>query len=150
MFCLTEAAYHVTRPRLDLDIQLLKGLAHHAGVHAQPFAMALLDKLTEASEEQKASLSPIVRSLDLAFPDQMDAAVNQLLQQSPGDGGATAQGLVGVLQSALAGSAHAPLLPAGTTLASAVDAPSAEIRIAVSKSCDTSGLACWLLVGVVC
>ena len=132
---------------------MLTGLAHHAGVHAQPFAVALLGKLTDASEEQKTSLTPIVRSLDLAFPDQMDAAVNQLLQQNPAGGQAAAQGLVGALQSALAGSSHAPLLPAGTTtLASAVDAPSAELRIAVSKSCEASGLsiACWFcLLGVI-
>lgn len=106
--------------------------------------MALLRKLTEASEEQKASLTPIVRSLDLAFPEQMDAAVNQLLQQSPGTEQATAEGLVSVLQSALAGSAHAPLLPAGSTLASAIDAPSAEMRIAVS--CSTRLIACGLCV----
>ena len=127
-------------------MQLLTGLAHHAGVHAQPFAVALLGKLTGASQEQQTSLTPIVRSLDLAFPDQMDAAVNQLLQQDPGVGQAPAQGLVGALQSALAGSAHAPLLPAGTTtLASAVDAPSAELRIAVSKTFEASVLsvACW-------
>lgn len=150
MFFLTEAAYHFTRSVPDLDIQLLIGLALCTGVHAQPFAMGLLGKLTEASEEQKASLTPIVRSLDLTFPDQMDAAVNQLLQQSPGAGQATAQGLVGVLQGALAGSAHAPLLPAGTTLASAIDAPSADMRIAVSKSCEASASARWLLVDVVC
>lgn len=85
---------------------------------------------------------PIVRSLDLLFPDQMDAAVNQLLQQSQDSQQASGNGMFQVLQSALAGSAHAPLLPNGTTLALAVDAPSAEMRIAVSKMPAMSGLAC--------
>ena len=75
-----------------------------------------------------------MRSLDLSFPDQMDAAVNQLLQQSQEGEHVAGDGMFKVLQSVLAGSAHAPLLPDGTTLALAVDAPSAEMRIAVSKT----------------
>lgn len=105
-------------------------------MHAQLFATALIGKLSGASDEQKASLTPIVRSLDLLFPDQMDAAVNQLLQQSQDNEPGNDDGMFRVLQSALAGSAHAPLLPNGTTLALAVDAPSAEMRIAVSKMPD--------------
>ena len=116
----------------------------YAGVHAQLFATALLSKLSSASEEQKASLTPIVRSLDLLFPDQMDAAVNQLLQQSQDSQGAGGDGMFKVLQSALAGSAHAPLLPNGTTLALAVDAPSAEMRIAVSNMPDRVWLGLFL------
>ena len=106
------------------------------------FITALLHKLPSASEEEKASLTPIVRSLDLSSPDQMDAAVNKLLQQSQGGEHAAANGMFKVLQSVLAGSAHAPLLPDGTTLALAVDAPSAEMRIAVSKNHDVSD---WLI-----
>ena len=102
-------------------------------------ATALLGKLSSASEEEKASLTPVMRSLDLSFPDQMDAAVNQLLQQRREGEDAAADGMFKVLQSVLAGSAHAPLLPGGTTLALAVDAPSAEMRIAVSKVHDVSG-----------
>ena len=110
--------------------------------------MALLGKLSEASEEQKTSLTPIVRSLDLSFPDQMDAAVNQLLQHSQGSEQASAKGMFKVLQSALAGSAHAPLLPDGTTLALAVDAPSAEMRITVSI--ETSSWHFWWTCAMHC
>ena len=101
-------------------------------MHAQLFASAVLGKLTEASEEQKSNLMPVVRCLDLHFPEQMDAAVNQVLQHSQQEGQAAAQEVFKQLQSALAGSPHAPLPSAGSTLAAAVDAPSAQLRIAVS------------------
>lgn len=105
-----------------------------AGIHAQLFATTLLGKLPTATKEQRASLTPMVRALDLAFPQQMDAAVNQVLQHSQGDEQAAAQQVFELLQAALAGSARAPLSAAGSTLALAVDAPSAEMRIQVSGS----------------
>ena len=93
----------------------------------------MLGKLTAATEEQKSSLTPVVRALDLHFPEQMDAAVNQLLQHSQ-QGEQAAKAVFKTLQKALAGSSHAPLLSSGSTLALAIDAPSAELRIAVGST----------------
>ncbi len=114
---------------------LLTGIGNFAGIHAQLFATTLLSQLPKASEEQRVTLTPTVRALDLSFPQQMDAAVNQLLQHSKGDDKAAGQQVFELLQAALAGSAHAPLPAAGSTLALAVDVPSAEMRILVSPHC---------------
>ena len=100
-------------------------------MHAQLFATTLLNKLLQATAGQRATLTPIIRALDLNFPDQTDAAVNQLLQHSEGDKQAAAQGVAELLQAALAGSVHAPLPASGSTLALAVDSSSAEMRIQV-------------------
>ena len=104
-----------------------------AGAHAQTFALSLLGKLPQASEEEQAALQPVVRALDLAFPEQINAAVNQLLQHSKGSNAdqAAAQKVVELLQQALGGSAQAPLSGGSSTLALALDAPSAEMRILV-------------------
>lgn len=101
-------------------------------MHAQPFATSILTQLPQASAEQQGLLTPLIRALDLTFPDHMDAAVNQLLQHSKGSEQAAAQGVAHLLQTALAGSARAPLTAAGSTLALAVDSPSAEMRIQVN------------------
>lgn len=99
-------------------------------MHAQQFALAVLSKLTTATEDQKSSLIPIIRSLDLIHPEHTDAAVNQLLQHSQ-EGGQAAKQVFKTLQKALAGSSHAPMMSTSSTLALAIDAPSAELRIAV-------------------
>ena len=102
-------------------------------MHAQQFAYAVLSKYTEASEDERSSLLPVVRSLDLAFPQHMDAAVNELLRRSQEGEQARAVEVSQTLHRALAGSAHAPLPSAHSTLALAVDSPSAELRIAVGS-----------------
>ena len=91
-----------------------------------------MGKLPQASQQQQETLLPLVRALDAAFPEQMDAAVNQLLQRNKGTDQAAGQQVVQLLQQALAGSAQVPLAAAGSTLSLALDAPSAETRILVS------------------
>ena len=112
-----------------------------AGTHAQLFALNLLGKLPEASQQQQDTLMPLVRALDAAFPEEMDAAVNHLLQRSKGTDQAAGQQVVQLLQQALAGSAQAPLAAAGSTLSLALDAPAAETRILVS-TCSLSDQDC--------
>lgn len=103
-----------------------------AGIHAQLLASTVLQRLPELSGAERDSITPLIRALDLHFPEAMDAAVNQLLQQGQGSDKAAAEQVVGLVQAALAGSAHAPLADAHSTLALALDAPSAQMRIMVS------------------
>lgn len=91
----------------------------------------MLHTLPQLSEPQRQSLTPLIRALDVHFPQEMDAAVNQLLQQGQGSNKAAAQQVFALVQAALAGSAHAPLADAHSTLAMAVDASSAEMRVLV-------------------
>ena len=104
----------------------------------------MLHTLPQLSEPQRQSLTPLIRALDVHFPQELDAAVNQLLQQGQGSNKAAAQQVFALLQAALAGSAHAPLADAHSTLAMAVDAPSAEMRILVRPSdtiCEIQSIA---------
>lgn len=103
-----------------------------AGMHAQLMASSVLCNLPGLSQAQRQSLAPLIRALDVHFPQEMDAAVNQLLQQGDNTDKAAAGQVLQLMQEALAGSAHAPLPDAHTTLAMAVDAPSAEMRVLVS------------------
>lgn len=107
--------------------------SYSAGMHAQLLASTVLHNLPKLSEAQRQSVTPLIRALDVHFPQEMDAAVNQLLQQGQGSDKAAAQQVFGLVQAALAGSAHAPLADAHSTLAMAVDAPSAEMRVLVGS-----------------
>ena len=100
-------------------------------MHAQLLASTVLHNLPTLSEAQRQTVTPLIRALDVHFPQEMDAAVNQLLQQGQGSDKAAAQYIFGLVQAALAGSAHAPLADAHSTLAMAVDAPSAKMRVLV-------------------
>ena len=51
-----------------------------AGMHAQMLASTVLQKLPELSDTERRSMTPLIRALDVHFPEAMDAAVNQLLQ----------------------------------------------------------------------
>lgn len=82
------------------------------------------------------------RSLDLKYAGEVDAAVSTALRS--GDGPAAAQGGAGArhlkvaqfVQSALANrSARAPLQGASTTVAQAIDSPSADLRRMVRRFC---------------
>lgn len=115
-----------------------------AGMHAQLLASTVLHDLPKLAEAQRQSLTPLIRAIDVHFPQEMDAAVNQLLQHGHNTDKAAAQQVLQLMQEALAGSAHAPLADAQSTLAVAVDAPSAEMRVLVGFSCPGSlSPGCW-------
>lgn len=101
-----------------------------------------------------------MRALDLRYPGQVDAAVNQVLKQHKprdsvqGAAGGSDSDSVGQLPSrqqqmpsaeqaarlqtfmaaALSGTTHTPLGDTGCTLEAAVDAPAANMRIMVSSN----------------
>ena len=83
-----------------------------------------------------------IRSLDLKYAGEVDAAVSKALRSedgpAPAQGGADARHLkvTQFVQSALASrSARVPLQGASATVAQAVDSPSADLRRMVRRFC---------------
>ncbi|GAB4814939.1 hypothetical protein N2152v2_001985 [Parachlorella kessleri] len=107
------------------------------GSAAGPLARSLLQQAAEEPQPEgpSATLLRLLRALELRWPAELDAAVNAALDPASAEGTdanslgeAGRQRLFTVLELAFAGTARLPVLEAGTTLALAVDAPSAAVR----------------------
>jgi hypothetical protein len=113
-----------------------------AGAAALPLAEALLAQASaeDLTDSAKAILLRLLRALELRYAPELDAAVNVVLSSEAAAEGATGgalgtaerERLFALLEAAFGGTARSPVLEAGTTLALAVDAPSAAVREMVS------------------